>query len=126
MASYRGPNPYRPTPMYEVTYDPAVWEYVADDGSGRPSQLKHRTMIGCTIWLRAGPVDAKEVAQVWLADRAWSLSQVQSNVIQYVAPQDGFAWIFGVLLPEPFTGMANSNCQDAAELVIGTFKVIPE
>jgi hypothetical protein len=126
LGHYRGPNPYRAEPVFEVTYDPATWEYVEDDGSGRQSQLKHRLFDGCTIWLRAGPVDAKQVAMAWAADRAWSVSQVGPNIIQYVSPQDDFAWIFGILLPEPFTGRASSNCQDAAEQVIGTFKVVPK
>jgi hypothetical protein len=124
-ATYRGPNPYRATPAFEVTYDPAVWEYVADDGSGRPSQLKHRAIAGCAIWLRAGPVGAQKMADVWLADRAWSLNLVQPKVIQYVSPQDDIAWIFGVMLNEEWSGRGNSMCQDAAELVIGTFKVVP-
>ncbi len=122
---YRGPNPYRATPLFEVAYDPSRWQYVEDDGTGRPSQLKHREMDGCAIWLRAGPVDAKQVGTVWLAERAWSVAQVQPKVIEYVSPQEDFAWIFGVLLSEEFTGRANSNCQDAAEQVIGTFRVVP-
>jgi hypothetical protein len=124
VAHYQGPNPYRATPRFDVAYDTAVWEYVEDDGSGRLSQLKHRSDPGCTIWLRAGPVGATEVATVWLAERAWTLAQVQSHVILYSAPEGDIGWNFGVLLPEEYSGMGNSNCQDAAERVIDTFKVI--
>ena len=124
VAHYQGPNPYRATPLFDVAYDPAVWEYVEDDGSGRQSQLQHRSLGGCTIWLRAGPVGAPEMAQVWLAGRGWTLSQVQSNIVQYSAPQGDISWIFGVLLPEPYSGMGNSSCQDAAEQVIDTFTVL--
>ena len=121
---YQGPNPYRTTPRFDVAYDTAVWEYVEDDGSGRLSQLKHRSDPGCTIWLRAGPVGATEVANVWLAERAWTLSQVQSHVILYSAPEGDIGWNFGVLLPEEYSGMGNSSCQDAAERVIDTFKIV--
>ena len=124
VAHYQGPNPYRATPRFDIAYDTAVWEYVEDDGSGRLSQLKHRSDPGCTIWLRAGPVGATEVATVWLAERAWTLSQVQSHVILYSAPEGDIGWNFGVLLPEEYSGMGNSSCQDAAERVIDTFKVI--
>jgi hypothetical protein len=124
VAHYQGPNPYRAAPRFDVAYDTAVWEYVEDDGSGRQSQLKHRSLPGCVIWLRAGPVDATEVATVWRAERAWTLSQVESNVIQYSSPQGDIGWIFGVLLPEAWSGLGNSACQDAAEQVIDTFSVV--
>ena len=126
VADYQGPNPYRATPAFDVAYDAAMWEYVEDDGSGRQSQLKHRSLPGCAVWLRAGPVGATPVATVWLAEREWTISQVQSNIIQYSSPQGDIAWIFGVLLPEAYSGRGNSNCQDAAEQVIDTFKVLPE
>jgi hypothetical protein len=123
---YRGPNPYRATPAFEVAYDPALWQYVEDDGSGRQSQLKHTSLPGCAVWLRAGPVGATPVATVWLAGRAWTLAQVQPNIIQYSSSQGDISWIFGVLLPETYSGRGNSNCQDAAEQVIDTFKVLAQ
>jgi len=126
VAHYQGPNPYRATPAFDVAYDAAVWEYVEEDGSGRQSQLKHRSLPGCAVWLRAGPVAATQMAVAWLAEREWTISQVQSNIIQYSSPQGDIAWIFGVLLPEAYSGRGNSNCQDAAEQVIDTFKVLPE
>jgi hypothetical protein len=126
VAHYQGPNPYRATPAFDVAYDAAVWEYVEDDGSGRQSQLKHRSLPGCAVWLRAGPAGATQMAMAWLAEREWTISQVQSNIIQYSSAQGDIAWIFGVLLPEAYSGRGNSNCQDAAEQVIDTFKVLPQ
>ena len=126
VAHYQGPNPYRATPAFDVAYDAAVWEYVEDDGSGRQSQLKHRSLPGCAVWLRAGPVDATQMAMAWRAEREWTISQVQSNIIQYSSAQGDITWIFGVLLPEAYSGRGNSNCQDAAEQVIDTFKVLPQ
>ena len=126
VAHYQGPNPYRATPAFDVAYDAAVWEYVEDDGSGRQSQLKHSSLPGCAVWLRAGPVDATQMAMSWLAEREWTISQVQSNIIQYSSAQGDITWIFGVLLPEAYSGRGNSNCQDAAEQVIDTFKVLPQ
>lgn len=96
---YRGPSAYGPTPLLEVAYDPASWEYFEDDGSGRPSQLKHRTLTGCSLWLRAGPVGSTTVASVYLAGSEWKIAQVDENIIAYVLPQDQFAWIFGLILP---------------------------
>jgi len=126
VAHYQGPNPYRATPAFDVAYDAAVWEYVEEDGSGRQSQLKHRSLPGCAVWLRAGPVDAAQMALAWLAEREWTISQVQSTIIQYSSAQGDITWIFGVLLPEAYSGRGNSNCQDAAEQVIDTFKVLPQ
>lgn len=122
---YQGPNPYRSTPLFDVTYDASVWQFVADDGSGRHSQLKHRTIDGCSIWLRAGPVNASPLAEVYLAGRAWTIVLVQPNVIEYVSPEDDFAWIFGLIEPAPHSGRGNSECQDAAEQVIDTFMILP-
>lgn len=126
LARYQGPDPYRATPAFEVAYDPALWQYVEDDGSGRQSQLKHTSMPGCAIWLRAGPVAATPAATVWLAERAWTIAQVQPDIIQYSASQGDTSWIFGVLLPETYSGRGNSNCQDAAEQVIDTFQVLAQ
>ena len=126
LARYQGPNPYRATPAFEVAYDPAWWQYVEDDGSGRQSQLKHTSLPGCAVWLRAGPVDATQMAMTWKAEREWTISQVQSNIIRYSSAQGDISWIFGVLLPEAYSGRGNSNCQDAAEQVIDTFKVLPQ
>ena len=124
VAHYQGPNSYRATPRFDVAYDMAVWEYVEDDGSGRQSQLKHRSDPGCTIWLRAGAVGVTEVATVWLAERAWTIGQVQSQAILYTAPEGDISWNIGVLLPVEYSGMGNSSCQDAAERVIDTFKIV--
>lgn len=124
MAHYQGPNSYRATPRFDVAYDTAVWEYVEDDGSGRQSQLKHRLDPGCAIWLRAGAVGVTEVATVWLAERAWTIGQVQSQAILYTAPEGDISWNIGVLLPVEYSGMGNSSCQDAAERVIDTFKIV--
>ena len=126
IARYQGPNPYSATASFEVAYDSALWQYVEDDGSGRQRQLKHTSLPGCAIWLRAGPVDATPAATVWLAESAWTIAQAQENVIQYSLPQDDINWIFGVLLPETYSGRGNSNCQDAAEQVIDTFKVLAQ
>lgn len=124
VAHYQGPNSYRATPRFDVAYDTSVWEYVEDDGSGRQSQLKHRSDQGCTIWLRAGAVGTTEVATVWLAERAWTIGQVQPQVILYTAPEGDISWNFGVLLPQEYSGMGNSSCQDAAERVLDTFKIV--
>ena len=126
VAHYQGPNPYRATPAFDVAYDTAVWKYVEDDGSGRQSQLKHSSLPGCAVWLRAGPVDATQMAMTWKAEREWTISQVQSNIIQYSSAQGDITWIFGLLLPEAYSGRGNSTCQDAAEQVIDTFKVLPQ
>jgi hypothetical protein len=124
MAHYQGPNSYRAIPRFDIAYDTAMWEYVEDDGSGRQSQLKHRSDPGCTIWLRAGAVGVTEMATVWLAERAWTIGQVQSQAILYTSPEGDISWNFGVLLPEEYSGMGNSSCQDAAERVIDTFQIV--
>jgi len=80
LAHYQGPNPYGVGPSFDVGYDPAVWEYVEDDGSGRPSQLLHRELPGCVLWLRAGPVGMMTIASSSLAGLDWTIGLVQPYV----------------------------------------------
>lgn len=124
LAHYLGPNPYTPSPSFDVGYDVAVWEYVEDNGSGRISQLIHRTLPGCSIWLRAGPVGAPVVSQASLAGAEWTIGQVQPNILLYSLPQGDIEFIFGLFLPEPYVEGSKSLCQEAAERVIETFQVI--
>ena len=124
LAHYQGPNPYTSSPAFDVGYDVAVWEYVEDDGSGRMAQLIHRTLSGCSLWLRAGPVDAPVVAHTRLAGVEWTIGQVQPNILLYSLPQDEIAFLFGLLLPEPYGESNRSPCQAAAERVIETFQAI--
>ena len=58
--------------------------------------------------------------------REWTISQVQSNIIQYSSAQGDITWIFGVSAAQAHSGRGNSTCQDAAEQVIDTFKVLPQ
>lgn len=124
LTHYQGPNPYRSSPSFDVGYDPSVWEYVEDDGSGRQSQLMHRSLSGCSLWLRAGPVGAPDVSSASLAGYDWTISQAQPNVLIYSTPQGDIAFIFGLILPDAYSESAKSPCQEAAESVIETFKEV--
>lgn len=124
LAEYRGPNPYRATPEFTVKYDPAAWEYVAQDGLGREANLVHRGLPNCAIWLKAGPVGAQSAGTVQLAGYDWTLAQIQSNVISYSTPRNDIAFIFGVFLPDAYIAEARSSCQQAFEEVLSTFQVV--
>jgi dipeptidyl aminopeptidase/acylaminoacyl peptidase len=125
-AHYRGPNPYRSTPSFDVQYDQAVWEYVEDGISGRRSQLVHRDLPGCVLWLQAGPVGARLVTTTTLADYEWKVSQVQSNVLHYSTSWSDIWFIFGLTLPGDYSEGTITPCQQAAEGVISTFSIVNE
>ena len=124
LTHYQGPNPYRSSPSFDVGYDPSVWEYVEDDGSGRQSQLMHRSLSGCSVWLRAGPVGAAAISTVSLAEYDWTISQIQPNILMYLTLTDDIAFIFGLILPDAYSVKTRSPCQQAAEEVIKTFKIV--
>jgi len=126
LAEYRGPNPYRATPEFAVQYDPLVWSFVEDMGEGREANLVHRSLPNCTVWLKAGPVDAQPLGTVQLAGYDWTLAQIQSNILSYSTPREDLAFIFGVFLPDAYVADIKSPCQQAFEDVLSTFRVVTD
>lgn len=125
LAHYQGPNPYTSSPSFDVGYASSIWEYVADDGSGRESQLIHRTLPGCALWLRAGPVGTQNASTTILAGTEWTVGQVQPNILLYSMPKGDIAFTLGLLLPEVYVESVKSPCQAAAERVIETLQEMP-
>lgn len=121
---YRGPNPYRESPAFEVEYDSAVWLFAEDDGSSRKAQLFQRDIPGCTMWLQAGPVGDQLLSTRILAGREWTISLIQPAILNYATPLKDIYFIIGVILPEKYLATVESPCQQAAEDVLQTFKVI--
>lgn len=125
LVHYQGPGPYGSTPQFDVGYDPAVWEYVADDGSGRPSQLVHRELEGCSLWLRAGAVGATPLDTVQLGGREWAIGQVQPTVLLYATPPMDTVFVLGLTMPDVAVRDGKNPCQEAAEVVIDTLREVP-
>ena len=123
---YEGPNPYRSTPMFGIDYDPSVWEFIEQDGSGREPRLDHRSIAVCSVWLGAGPVGAEPVSTINLAGHEWTVSRVQPEILMYTTPIDDIAFIFGLFLPEPYATDVTSPCQQALEAVMQTFQVVAD
>jgi hypothetical protein len=124
LVHYRGPNPYQEFPAFEVAYDSAVWQFVEDDGSGRKAQLFQRNIPGCSMWLQAGPVGDQLLSTRNLAEREWTISLVQPAILNYATRLKDIYFIIGVTLPEKYLATVESPCQQAAEDVLQTFKVI--
>jgi hypothetical protein len=123
---YQGPNPYRASPAFSVDYDPSVWEFVEQDGSGREPRLDHRGIAQCSVWLGAGPVGAEPVSTINLAGYEWTVSRVQQEILMYATPMDDIAFIFGLFLPEPYATDVTSPCQQALEAVMQTFQIVTD
>lgn len=124
LAHYHGPNPYRSSPSFEITYDPSVWEFIEKDGSGMEPKLIHRSISGCTVRLSAGPVGDERLSTTKIADYEWTVSRVQPNILNYSTPLDDIAFIFGLILPDNYTGTVKSPCEQSLEDVLQTFRVM--
>lgn len=126
LVRYQGPNAYRSTPELSVDYDPVIWEFVEKDGSGREPRLDHRSIPQCSIWLKAGPMGAQPVATAQLAGYNWTILQVQPDILMYSIPWEDISFIFGLILPEPYTPDVKSPCQQALEDVMQTFQIVTD
>jgi hypothetical protein len=126
LVRYQGPNPYRSTPAFSVDYDSSIWEFVEKDGSGREPRLDHRSLSNCSVWLGAGPVGAKPVSKANLAGYDWTIFLVQPDIMMYSIPWNDISFIFGLILPEPYTPDVKSSCQQALEAVMQTFQVVTD
>jgi hypothetical protein len=126
LVRYQGSNAYRSTPALSVDYDPVIWEFVEKDGSGREPRLDHRSIPQCSVWLKAGPMGAQPVATAQLAGYEWTIFQVQPDILMYSIPWDDISFIFGLILPEPYTPDVKSHCQLALEDVMQTFQVVTD
>jgi hypothetical protein len=126
LVRYQGPNAYRSSPEFSVDYDPSVWEFVEKDGSGREPRLDHRNIPQCSVWLKAGPMGAQPVSTAQLAGYDWTIFLVQLDIVMYSSPWDDISFIFGLMLPEPYTLEVKSPCQQALEDVMQTFQVVTQ
>jgi hypothetical protein len=126
LAHYRGPNPYRSSPSFDVAYDPSVWKFIEKDGSGMEPKLIHRNISQCVVWLGAGPVGAQLITTTKIAGYEWAISRVQPNIVDYSTPLDDIFFIFGLILPDKYTETVKSPCQQSMEDVLQTFKVVSD
>jgi hypothetical protein len=84
LARYQ-PQLYRATACVRGGHDPALWQYVEDDGSGRRASWAH-IPARLRRLAAAGPVGATPVATVGWLKRAWTIAQVAAEY-QYSSPQ---------------------------------------
>ncbi len=127
LIDYLGATLYPPnSPSFNVSYDPSIWEFIEPeyDGSGRKPQLIHRNIPGCSMWLRAGPIDAESVSTVSLAGYEWTIFLVNPQLPMYSMPYEDMAFRFGLFLPEPYSEQVKGPCQQAVEDVLKTFKIV--
>jgi hypothetical protein len=123
---YRGSNPYRSTPYFEIYYPPSDWDYVEDDELGRFHQLYHQDIDGCVVWLLSGGIGALFIDTVDLGDVEWKVFQVDTQIVNYSVQWQDIAFIFGLTIPEPYSIEEDSPCKKAAEEVMATFEVISD
>jgi len=122
---YMAANPNYPnSPAFRVGYSTSDWTLVPGDGLGRPDQLQHHDIEGCTLWLQAGPSEASPVSTVKPGGYEWKIFyQSHPRSLIYSTPWEDVAFIFRLMLPEPAPKEAKSPCQQAAEDVLMTFSV---
>lgn len=131
---YRGHSPYGTQfPDFEVGYDPAVWEFVHDNQTGRLDQLMRRDDPACVVWLQAGPIGMTQQGEETLAGRTWRvggdyIDAVGAFVALYSLRMDDAGYVIGVILPdgEEYRTVDKPACQRMAEAVIATFEPVEE
>jgi hypothetical protein len=122
---YQGRTVYgEQVPEFVIWYDPVLWEYVQDDGSGRLEQLFSRDISGCRIWLQAGALAPKYLSKVNLAGQEWHMGLIGSYILYYWLTTESGSYGFWVTLPEAYSPTAQSPCQRRAEAVLATLAVV--
>lgn len=127
-AYYRGPNPYRDSPQFEIAYPARLWRLESDDTKGQDGlDLIHKGIVDCSIWLDAGAIGAEDMPAVRLGQHDWiPFRTIDPDSIGYYLPWDDIAFFFGIRLPAPYATDGAIPCLDAAHEVIATFAVVPD
>jgi hypothetical protein len=127
LVHYQGQKPLdRNAPPFEVDYAPSDWELVPGDGPGHADQLLHRRVAGCSLWLGDSGVGVRQLSTLNLAGYDWTVLEVQPRNLRYHTLRDNEAFTFGVMLPDVYTSNASAPCQQAAEDVLKTLKVVSQ
>jgi hypothetical protein len=132
LAVYRGPNPFSlyatgsEFPMFEVNYDPDLWEYINGEPFG--PVLVHRDIDNCSMTLYLPPQSgAEKIGAAQLAGEEWSVyaAHIVSSFDKFfVLPYEDIAFSFMLFLPEEFSFEEKGTCQQDIEKVINTFSII--
>ena len=141
-STYRVKSVYGGTQSYEIDYDPTKWQVNLDPDSNPittgDEQLQNITDPNCIVSLRKIMFDLIIIESFELAGRQWgfssrvipdSQSDKIANFIFYstdvVVPHaGGITYQFTVQLPLPYDETHKSQCQQEAEIVINTFRII--
>lgn len=118
---------YPELPPYEVWYDANVWQF----GGDMEPRLTNRDNPDCYLSLLGPAMENESLDHVRLAGRNWTIrgggwdeNGELGNSIIYVSLEGVGAYIFEVDLPEPYQAGEKSICQQLAEDVIDTFKIM--
>lgn len=141
-STYRGDSAYGGTRNYEIEYDTSKWRVNSDPDSNPittgDEELQNITDHNCIVSLRKIMYDLISIESFELAGRQWkfasrvipdSQSDKMANLVFYstdvVDPRAGeIIYQFTVQLPLPYNETHKSQCQQEAEVVINTFRII--
>lgn len=144
LLTYRGATGYSATLEYEVDYDPIHWQLieVPENTPQTPyetQRLQNLKNIDCMIDLFGGPIGVEITEQIELAGREWKLAeflaqidqsvQLKVPIIMYIThatdPVAGeISYFLTILLPTQDDPLAKQQCQQQAEEVIATFRIV--
>jgi hypothetical protein len=124
LAIYRGVSSEEPSFSYGIRYDPSEWQYT-DETTEYFSfpKLVHRHITDCYLQLDAGGTGAEFVTYRELADLEWSIYLINKKLLGYVVNIDNVYFLFDVGLPDEFSTIDITACQQDAEEVLDTFVV---
>ncbi|MCX6048353.1 MAG: hypothetical protein NT075_24895 [Chloroflexi bacterium] len=141
--TYRGETGYALARQYAVDYAAAQWQlikdYDANPGTDHDERLQNRQEPACWMALFGGPMEMDITGQIELAGRKWLLSvglgridqriEKLVPVVVYMTAADDplagpIAYFLAVYLPPSEQPDRKSPCQQAAEQVIATFRIV--
>lgn len=143
LLTYRGATGYTGTREYAIDYDTEQWQllydYEPNFNSIYDNSLQNRQDPRCYIVLYGGPMQMKMTGSTELAGRRWNLAAFEGVVdtkppkklsfITYITfandPVGGnISYYLTVYLPVVDDPAVKSHCQQQAEAVISTFRIL--
>jgi len=141
--TYRGEAAYPGARPYEINYEATQWQLIEDFDANpltpHDSRLQNQLNSLCFIALYGGPIEVNITGSTELTGRKWLLAtqlawvertaKTEVPIIIYLTdatdPVMGpIGYFFTVILPSSEQEAIKSPCQQAAEQVIATFRIV--
>ncbi len=122
--THRGKSLYPDSPLFEFTYDEAIWQIVGDNEFREHALLIQRKDLSCYLVFPEGAREYWNIGPLRLAGQPWMLRFFPPDYLIYDTEIDGHTYIVGLHLPEDYHQGQHSDCQKLAESILATIRMI--